>query len=1056
VARAGAGVTAFKPGDRVMASATGCIASHTVTEQGRVMPLPAGMGLEAAGVIVPFMTAWRALVDAGRLRAGERVLIHAGAGGVGLAAIQVAQALGAEVFATAGSPLKRAFLRNLGVAHTFDSRSATFVNGVMAATGGEGVDIVVNSLSGDLLQASFETLRGGGRFIELGKRDIEDDTRIGLRHFRRGLSYVALDLSQNAAPAAFAAVMAEIGSRLETGVLRPLPYRSFDLTEAVDAFAMMSRGAHIGKIILTVDPGRLTVPPSSHRAPVVDPDGAYVVAGGLRGFGMRLGRWLVARGARKLALVGLSGVVPDDQREHLTWMRDQGAEVLILRADLGSRAAVADMLASVRGAFGPITGVVHAAATYSDRLIQDETPDNLALVYRPKASAAWALHEETLGDPLSMFVMCSSVSAILGGVGQIGYAAANAFLDGLARRRAALGLPATVVSLDPISDTGYITRNQRIADYLRSLGFEGVASADVLASIEIALADNRPETIVTGLNWTTWSQMSAGAATMPLLSEVRTVSASSDRVGGGVRERIISAPQAEQLTEAAAYLRTEIAKILRRPEDQIDAETSLEDLGIDSLNMVELVLRMESELAVSLPSSLAMMSPTLMMIATLVVQQLTQGKITEADVETASGGAGSARRIASVETMQADARLAEALDFGRLDLLPGPGAPLRDVLVTGATGVVGSRLVADLLRRGDARIVCLVRAEDDAAATARLHRAVRARDPGLTVAAISARCRVLAADMALPLFGLGPDVHDALAREVGDVFHLAATINHIMPYSVLRGPNVLGALEILKFACECRVKRVHFASSIAVYAQGDLPADRVMPEARPPRHPGGIDTPYAQTKWVAEALATHAAAHGLPVAIHRIGIVVEEDGETLMDEETLVWRLLEANVAIAGVPDVDVPLYLVGSRFVAQAMHEVARHAELPPGPFALVSADGGSLQRVARRLRAQMPDLTPLPLRTWVERLFAAGLAEAGSPLAPYIQMASRSGELEARTEALVLGLSEMPDRFDRGNLLAALNGSGVEDVDVEHFLDRAADILTAKFSQPSPKDQS
>ena len=663
----------------------------------------------------------------------------------------------------------------------------------------------------------------------------------------------------------------------------------------------------------------------------------------------------------------------------------------------------------------------------------------------PCATGAWHLHELTQDDPISCFILTSSMSAVLGGVGQTGYSAGNAFLDALARMRRAAGLPATSVNLDPISDTGYMTRDARVADYLRNLGFAGIPSAEACASIGLAIASGRPETIITALDWKSWKPLAGHLGRLPLFSELRDATAVEGAVGDGARERIAAAPAGERQGVAEDHLRTEIAKILRRSEAQIESEAPLEDLGLDSLNMVELVLRLEGDLGVTLPSGLMLGRPTLRTLAETVLERMTTGSDPAGaarGVDEASSRA--AGQLASPETLASDADAANDLDYDVIPHLAPPLSPGRAVFVTGATGVVGTALVADLLETTSGGIVCLVRGASDAEAATRLRTALRRRAPHLDIEAASARLKVVAGDIAEPLFGLAPEVYDGLAEDIGDVFHLAAAIKHILPYSELRQANVGGGLEVLRFAMERRLKRVHFASSIAVFPPGATRADKTIHEADQPLHPERLDNAYTQTKWVAEALFRAAAARGLPSRVHRLGIIVNEDLPELIDPEALMWRILQASVAIGAIPDVKVSLFLTGSRFAARAMRQAAISAEEPEGPFHVVSDGGGTLRDLAVRLEARGVEIDVLAVGEWTRRLSDAGLANAGSALSPYIRMAEHEGDRERRMSEIVASMQrDQLERFDRRNLKAALGAAFVDDCDVNSYLDRAADRL-------------
>ena len=444
VAAVGAGVTDRRVGEAVVALAPGCFRSYVTCDAGLVVAKPTGTSFaEAAGMLIAHVTARFALDHVARLQAGERVLVHAAAGGVGLAAVGAAQRVGAEVFATAGNDRKRALLEALGVAHVYDSRSLDFADQILADTDGAGVDVVLNSLAGDFVRRSLDVLAPGGRFVEIGKRDHLGE-QLG---DERSYHVVDWGAEARADPALIRSIMEGVTASAAEGSLLRLPLRTFPLADAQAAFRFMAQARHVGKVVIT---HRRT---SGRPVPDVRADGTYLVTGGLGGLGLLTARHLVELGARHLVLMGRrppSAVAA----EAVDALRADGVDVLVVEGDVARTDDVDRVLAAVAATDQPLRGVVHAAGALDNGAIGQLDWARFAGVLAAKVDGARHLDRATADAPLDAFVAYASVASVLGSPGQANHAAANAYLDALAHRRSGDGLASVSIDWGAWSEVG--------------------------------------------------------------------------------------------------------------------------------------------------------------------------------------------------------------------------------------------------------------------------------------------------------------------------------------------------------------------------------------------------------------------------------------------------------------------------------------------------------------------------------------------------------------------------------------------------------------------------
>jgi NADPH:quinone reductase-like Zn-dependent oxidoreductase/acyl carrier protein len=618
----GEGVTDLHPGDRVVAIAARSFGTVVNASTRLAVQLPDGLSMEqAAALPIAFVTAYYALCRAGRLRQGERVLIHAAAGGTGLAAVAVARWVGAEVWATAGSAEKRQFLHDLGIEHVYDSRTTAFAGDVLAATGGRGVDVVLNTLSGEGLAKGLETLAPYGRFLDISKKDIHQDAGIGLGPFRRNLSYTAIDLARmvDEQPGLVREVLSEVLRLVAGGQLAPLPVTVFPAAEVIDAFRLMAQAQHIGKIVVSFEQAAQTpiLPAVSEPKLLVRADRTYLITGGLGGLGLKVAEWLKAEGARHLALVGRSA--PDPQAaQAVAQLEGGGVKVVVLQADVTAAQQLSQALDHIRRALPALGGVVHAAGLLDDGLLLNQTPDRLRRVLAPKLAGAWNLHTLTRSDRLDFFILFSSAAALLGSPGQANYAAANAFLDALAHHRRAQGLPALSINWGPFAEVGLVARaesGQRLA--LRGVG--SLTPAQGLGLLRRLLGGGAAQVGVVAINARQWRESNpraAGLAYFAQLEDESTPPAGAQSSGGAIRSDLTTATGRDRLALLQAHVCEQVGQVMRLPAERVNAATPFQTMGMDSLMALELRNRLEASLGLTLPATLTWAHPNAAALAT--------------------------------------------------------------------------------------------------------------------------------------------------------------------------------------------------------------------------------------------------------------------------------------------------------------------------------------------------------------------------------------------------------------------------------------------------------
>ncbi|MCA9215035.1 MAG: SDR family NAD(P)-dependent oxidoreductase, partial [Planctomycetales bacterium] len=624
VTRVGSDVSDFKIGDEVLAFAAPSFGSHVLTNEHLVAKKPARLSFEEAATIpVAFLTAEYALSELGRMLDGERVLIHSASGGVGLAAVQLAKNAGAEVFATAGTDEKRDFLCDLGVQHVMHSRSLGFVDDVMRATGGEGVDLILNSLPGDAIEKGLEILSEYGRFLEIGKRDIYKDTQVGLYPFRNNLSFFAIDLDRvmRQRPQILGRLLKKIVIELEEGTLQPIKHTVYDCNEIGDAFRFMQKGQHVGKIVISMASRPDRILPGKLQPTTFKANASYLITGGFGGFGLALAKWLVDRGVKNLVLLGRRGAHTLDAKAAVSELESAGANVTVVKADVTDYDGLAAALQQIRVSLPPLRGVFHAAMILEDALLTNLDDDLMWRVLKPKVNGTWNLHQLTQQDHLDHFMLFSSLSSVFGHAGQGNYAAANAFLDGMAHYRRANNQPCLTVNWGHVGEVGYLAERNELSERLERQGVMSFTIDEAMQCLDEAIHTRAIQVSVMRVEWERWTGLGVNGKISPRFVHLMP-DKSGDESGFGLsaREQIQSASIDERPTIVAGLLQDKIVSVLGVDPVQMDLTTPLLDFGLDSLMAVELRNWMETEFKISVPIVELMRSPSLARLSELVCE----------------------------------------------------------------------------------------------------------------------------------------------------------------------------------------------------------------------------------------------------------------------------------------------------------------------------------------------------------------------------------------------------------------------------------------------------
>ncbi|WP_103071996.1 type I polyketide synthase [Aquimarina sediminis] len=625
VAKVGPGVTKFNVGDKVIGFAAGTFQSYTTTSEYLATKCPENLDIAEANVLTSYITVLYSLGDKAGLKKGEKVLIHNATGGVGLAAINYAKMVGAEIYATAGTEEKRDYLKSIGITHIYSSRNLDFSKKIMEETEGKGVDVVLSALPGEMLYQSFSVLAPYGTYLEIGKKDIIDNASLPMKFFNKNLSYISIDMDRmlRERQEKISSLLDELSAYLASGDLQSLPVKVFTPDQISEAFKLVDESKHIGKVIIDFKDQLIEV--ESEKDKLFKADKSYLVTGGTKGLGLEIGKWMVDNGAQNIALLSRSGLKNTQTKREVDQMRKKGVNVQVYAVDVAEPDQMTKVFSQIEKELPPLVGIFHCAMVLDDGFLLDMNDERFRKVLRPKVDGAMNLHHLSKELELDHFVLFSSISSLIGNMGQANYVAANSLLDSFAYMRRSQGLVATTINLGVLAESGVVARSENLEKILQGTGIHSFTNEQVFMGLARILQEKPTQIGFFDLNWKALSK-NVGGSGLSLFEELIKENANTEdklsETQASYLDKLLSLESNDQQEFIVEILTDELAKILKMSKEQIRPDKGINFLGIDSILSVELIRRINDKLAIEISPIEFLSGPSVNQLSTIIIEKI--------------------------------------------------------------------------------------------------------------------------------------------------------------------------------------------------------------------------------------------------------------------------------------------------------------------------------------------------------------------------------------------------------------------------------------------------
>ncbi|ODM98514.1 Lovastatin diketide synthase LovF [Orchesella cincta] len=985
VTRIGSGVTTRKVGDRVMGMNMTrhlSLPSHYKADETLAIPVPSNFTFaEAATLPAVVSTTVYCLNNIAKMKREDTVLIHTASGGVGLCAIQLAKHVGAKIIATAGSVRKRNFLRNLGIEHVFHSRNTDYGQQILDITNGRGVDIVLNSLTGEgFKEASLKACAKNARFVEMSKLNIWTEEEVRSQG-RPDVLYYTVDLTTLEKPD-YERLSETLKKYMSNDTIRPLPYERFDALNIRGALNYLQKAKHIGKIVCVMPEVKVENSKFKAITPLFNPDSTYLVTGGLGGIGFEVVKWILRKGGKHVAIASRSVPFPELAKQIEEWNND-GAHVQAFAVDVGDYQQCSQLLESIQSpelGFPPLRGVMHAAGVLKDDILDNQTWEKFEHTYNPKVKGSWNLHDLTKDHLLEHFVLFSSIAATLGSPGQTNHAASNSFEDGLAYYRHAQGLPATCVNWGNWGEVG-------VATEIDFPGLRPISTSEGLLALETFLTTQKSHLAVLniesfGMLCKAFPRVKTYVDDKRLLGEIKTkILINSDMFWAEVDNAL---DREAKIVVFKNFIKTVVKNTLKLDADEIiDDHAEFQALGIDSL----MTLEMKNSLQNILGTRMALTAAQLKDCNTTEILANRLVDILEGNEENANIPTQEELKL----LVREDSCLPEHINSQNASIKPV--SEIRTVLLTGCTGTLGPYTLRDLSNKTDiSKIYCLVRKSGKSTPLER----VRSRLTHLKLLdqVDMEKVECIQGDITTPNFGLPEDEYSKLCEEVDAVIHNAIKADHQARYwkspetfkTTVRTVNVKGAIRILEFAVDKTLKHVLYSSSlltvVGVTIDGSISEDW--------QDIGTYDdftfnAGYPLSKFIAEQLFEKAIERGIPCKVFRFPIITGESNTGRCDFESnhylLRWL---AMMKLRAMPEEVAPLPVLPVDRCSKVALDVFLNQNASYDVYNLGQYKCEVEQVLISVAKDFGIDVEPVPTRDFISKLKAE---DANSPLAPLVK---------------------------------------------------------------------